>query len=395
MNFSRESALALQRHYVGALSNPAATWLEPMPASHLAFAGSAIRADRDGCMLDFGTVDSPAGERRTVRVFRPGDHAAAIRFGEAPAWLEAEWMQGQSGAVLSVQIIDDAEGERSGAVTLWVRDELGARLESLRVRVVGRPRHPIANITFNGATTPRRFDFRTEGGACEISVANRTSVSLVVTFADLPEWMELTVDGCSRRGPIAGKFFERIAPFSVSLRPRIFGRHEGSLRMQTNDPRPEMQNVELQFGACLTPLRPHVRAIPPPPLAATSGKPLVTHVRLENWGQTFARITCSTEAQSLTADAIAPVPGARNGVPGTALLPIRIASSDFVAGVHTLVMNMHIEDGDPSSCRVPVRVSIAPAATRQRREIRPEMIAALFALLLLTAVLVVAARGLS
>ncbi len=395
MNFPRDSALALQRHYLGALSKPAPTWLEPLPANRLAFAGSAIRVDRDGCVLDFGAVDSMLGERRTVRVFRPGDQAAAIRVAEAPAWLAMEWMQGEAGALLAVRITEDAEGERSCVLALWVRDELGARRESLRVRIEARPRHPIAAIAFNGSTTPQPFDFGVDDRAYAISVANRTSVPLVVTFADLPEWMELTVDGCSRRGPLAGVFFERVAPFSVALRPGFLGPQKGSLRMQTNDPRPEMRDMELQFSACVAPVHPHVRVVPPPSLITPAGATVTTHARLENWGRSPARVTCKTGTSAVIATQIAPIPPARDGQPGTAVLPIRIVSSDLLPGAHTLVVDLHVQDGDPAHCSIPLRVSITPAIPRRRREIRPEMIAALVALLLLTAVLFIALRGLS
>jgi len=57
MNLSRDAMLALERHFVGALSAPARTWLEPVPVSQLAFAGSAVQSKAGGCAVDFGTVD--------------------------------------------------------------------------------------------------------------------------------------------------------------------------------------------------------------------------------------------------------------------------------------------------------------------------------------------------
>lgn len=390
MNLARDSAIALQRHYLGALSKPAVTWLEPLPASRLAFAGSAIRVDPEGCVLDFGAVDSMLGEQRTVRIFRPGDRAAAIRVDEAPEWLDAEWIQG---GALAVRIAEDAEGERSCELALWVRDELGARRESLRVRIEARPRHPIAVFAFNGSATPQPFDFGADDRAYTISIANRTSVPLVVSFADLPEWMELAVDGSSRRGPLAGVFFERTAPFSVALRPGFLGPQKGSLRMRTNDPRPEMRNIELQFSACVTPVQPHIRAFPPPPVIIAAGTTTTAHARLENWGRRPARLACKTGTSAIIASPIAPIPAAREGQPGTALLPIRIIASELLPGTHTLVVDVQVEGGDPSHCSIPLRVSITPVAPRRRREIRPETIAALFALLLLTAVLFISFRG--
>lgn len=390
MNLTRDSVFALQRHYLGALSTPARTWLEPLPATRLAFAGSAIRADREGCILDFGTVDSADGERRTLRAFRPGDRPAAVRVDDAPEWLRADWCDGDAGAMLAVQILGDAEGERSGALTLWVRDELGARLETLRVRIAIRPRHPFATIVFNGSTQPHPHDFGADGRDYTIAVANRTSVPLVVTLADLPEWLELVVDGCSRRGPLAGPFFERTAPFRVVLRPRLLGRQSGSLRMRTNDPRPQLRDIELQFAASVAPVRPHVSAFGPPPLAIRSPKSLNTQIRLENRGRSPAPVRCGSGTPSIAAVATTVVPGARDGEPGTATLPIRIQSSQLSPGPHVVVVELHVDGGDPSEVRVPLHFTVAPP---QRRELRPEMIAALFALLLLTAVLFFAARG--
>lgn len=390
MTPTRDSALALQRHYLGALSTPARTWLEPLPAACLAFAGSAIRRQSEGCSLDFGTVDAALGECRTVRLFRPGGRPAAIRISDTPPWLRAEWIEGETGA-LAVEVSEDCEGERSDKITFWVRDELGARLESLRVHITARPRHPLADIAFNGSALPLPFEFAT-AGIYTISVANRTSVPLTVTFADLPDWMEFQVDGCSRRGPVAGVFFERIAPFSVTLRPRFLGRHQGLLRMRTNDPRPELRDVELRFFSSVAPQRPHVRALAPPPLVAPAAKALTTHVQLENWGLSPAHVTCLTGAPSLTAGQIVPIPPLRNGQPGMAALPIRIASSQLAAGTHRLVVDLHIEEGEPSSCSVPLQVVVPASSPQRRREIRPEMIAALLALLFLTIVLLVAAQ---
>lgn len=394
MNVSPQSALALQRHYLGALRTPARTWIEALPPARLAFAGSAIRrTPGGGCALDFGIVDAALHERRTVRVFQPGGRPAAIRIDDFASWLAVEWLDGESGSLV-VQVRDDGEGERSGEIAFRVRDELGARRESLPVRITVRPRHPLAEIAFHGSHAADPLRFVEMGDTCTIAVANRTSVPLVVTFAELPAWLEFSVDGCSRRGPEAGAFFERIAPFTVTLRPRFIGRYEGSLRMRTNDPRPELRDVELRLSASVAPLRPHVRVPAPPPIVGSPAKTLATHVRIENWGRSAARIACKANTPSLTAGPIPPVPALQDGQPGTAVLPVRIAASQLAAGTHQLGLELHIEDGNPSACRVPIQVVIRASAKR-RRELRPETIAALLALLLLTVVLLVAARGLS
>jgi hypothetical protein len=391
MNLSRDSALALQRHYVGALSQAATTWLESLPANRVAFAGGAIRTDGESCVLDFGVVDTPNGERRAVRIFQPGPQPISIRVSEVPAWIVADWSDETNASILIVRITADHEGERCDDLTLRVRDERGVRFEKLRLRVVGRPRQPFADITFNGDAAAEPFAFDGDRGVYTIAVANRNSVPLVVTFSDLPEWLELTVDGCSRRGPIAGAFFERKASFTAYLRPRLLGRHEGSVRMQTNDRRPELRDVLLRFSADIAPLRPHIRAVSPPPLAAGS-KTVTAHARLENWGRSPARISANVTTQCATVPALIRIPAARDGRPGTADLPIRVTASRLAPGTQTLIVALQIEDGDPAQCGVPVQVIVAARRSRQRPFIRPETIAAFLALVILAIVLLGAMR---
>src|SRR5438552_18899344 len=91
-----------------------------------------------------------------------------------------------------------------------------------------------------------------------VTIGNRTSIPLVVTFADLPDWLTFHVDGRGRDGPIDGPFFERTAPFAVHLRPQHLGNHRGTLRLRTNDPRPEMRYIELHLTACVAAANPCV-----------------------------------------------------------------------------------------------------------------------------------------
>lgn len=386
MSFSVYSALALQRHYVGALSKPATTWLEPSAAVQLAFAGDALRVDDEGCMLDFGTVELSLGEWRSVRMFVPGTMPVSMRVSEAPPWVATEL----DGGRLVVRITDDSEGERVGTIALWIRDERGARLEKLRVHVDARPRQPMAGISFDGDAVPAPFVFK-DGDTYTISVTNRNSVPLNVTLFDLPEWLELTVDGCTRGGPLDGAFFERKAPFTLSLRPRLLGRHEGALRMRTNDRQSELRDVLLPLSAEVVPLRPHVRAVPPA-VVETSAKNVTVHASLENWSRTPAQVAASVTTQCATVPAMTRVPAARRDEPGIADLPIRIAASRLAAGTHILIVSLQIEDGDPSRCSIPVRVDVA-AGTPRRRFSRTETMATLFGLLFLAIMIVAAARG--
>jgi hypothetical protein len=386
MSFSVSSALALQRHYVGALSKPATTWLEPARAAPLAFAGDALRVDAEGCVLDFGTVDAPRGESRSVRVFVPGTMPVSMRVSEAPPWVATE----VDGGRLFVRVTDDSEGARTGTIALWTRDGYGARLEKLRVHIDARPREPMASISFNGDAAPATFVFE-DGVTYTLSVTNRNSVPLVVTLFDLPEWLELTVDGCTRGGPLDGPFFERKAPFTLFLRPCLLGRHEGALRMRTNDRQRELHDVLLPFSADVVPLRPHVRAVPPA-IVETSAKNVTVHASLENWSRTPAQVRASVTTQCATVPARTRVPGARRDAPGTTDLPIRIAASRLAAGAHVLIVSLQIDDGDPERCSVPVRINVTGIPQR-RRFSRTDAMATLFVLLFFAIVLVAAARG--
>src|SRR5882757_9981379 len=91
MNLSRDAMLALERHFVGALSAPARTWLEPVPVSQLAFAGSAVQSKAGGCAVDFGTVDSPGREQHFVRVINCGGGPVRVHIDDCPKWLVARW----------------------------------------------------------------------------------------------------------------------------------------------------------------------------------------------------------------------------------------------------------------------------------------------------------------
>lgn len=249
MKLSRDSVLALQRHFLGALRAPARTWLEPLPSTPLLFLGAAIRLDT----LDLGSVSSPGEERSRVRVCSRSAQRIDVRIAEVPSWLTARWLGvegdsvvmhgGDAGAPLEVRVIHDDERELHGAL----RFAVGSHVEELPVRMIARRTHPLALFDFNGSAVPHPFDFGTADGTYALSVANATSIPLIVTFSDLPGGLTFEVDGRHRNGPIAGPFFERAAPFTVQLRPQLFGLSGGTLRLQTNDPRPEMRDIALAF----------------------------------------------------------------------------------------------------------------------------------------------------
>ncbi len=275
MNLSRDSVLALQRHFLGALRAPARTWLEPMPSPRLLFLGGAIRAG----VLDLGTVSSPGAERCHVRVCNRDAERVDVRLADLPSWLTARWVSaegesvsldgGGAGAAVDVVVVHDAEGEFHGVLQFAV----GNRIEELPVRMITRRSHAIARFDFNGSAVPQPFDFGSGDRAYQLSVANDSSIPLVVTIADLPAGIAFEVDGRHRTGPIAGPFFERTAPFAVKLRLQLFGGTAGGvIRLSTNDPRPEMQDIALRFTASNVAAE---KRVPPslPPQAASRVHP--------------------------------------------------------------------------------------------------------------------------
>jgi hypothetical protein len=130
MNLSRASVLALQRHFVGALSTPSRTWLEPLPAPRLAFVGSVVRRGRDGCVLDLGTTGSPGDERHAVRISHRGAERLQVRLAAIPPWLHAQWQDaesdtvtlelGQPAATLALAAGNENDGDFQGSLQFVV-----------------------------------------------------------------------------------------------------------------------------------------------------------------------------------------------------------------------------------------------------------------------------------
>jgi hypothetical protein len=85
------------------------------------------------------------------------------------------------------------------------------------------------------------------------------------------------------------------------------------------------------------------------------------------------------------------VPAAHDGRPGSVTLPIRVAPRNLSPGAHRLALTLRIEGGNPATIDIPVHLDVDP---QRRSLLRPEAIAALFALLLLTLLLVIV-RGMS
>jgi len=395
MNLSRESILALERHFVGALTAPSRTWLEPLPVQLLAFACEAIRFDGDATTIDLGTVSSPGEERRIVHVCNRSAEDVEITL-EPPAWLLASWIDRDEetialapGDVAALELIlpHDAEREYRGALQF----RIGERIDSLDVRMIARRTHPIAQFDFNGAEKARRFDFGSGDGPYVLSIANKTSVPLIVRFADLPDWLTFEVDGRRRSGPIDGPFFERAAPFTIRLRPQHVGRHDGVMRVQTNDPRPELQNLELHFAAFVLAAKSCVRVKTPERVRLRADQTISGAIPIENWGRTPAQLSAETVPAALAIREWPVVPAAHDGQPGVATLPLRIAPRTLGAGAHALTLTLCVDGGEPARIDVPVQFDVDPP---RRGWLRTETIVALFAVLILTLLLVIV-RGMS
>lgn len=395
MNLTRESILALERHFVGALTAPSRTWLEPLPVQPLVFACESIRFDGNAPALDLGSVSSPGEERRVVQVCNRGAERVEVSI-EPPAWLLASWIDREddtitlaSGDVAPFEVIlpHDAEREFHGALQFHIGD----RIESLAVRMTARRTHPIAQFDFNGTEKARRFDFGSSGSPYVLSIANKTSVPLIVRFADLPDWLIFEVDGRSRMGPIDGPFFERVAPFTIRLLPQHIGPHEGVLRVQTNDPRPELRNLELPFAAFVLAEKPCLRVKTPERVRLRADQTIGGAIPLENWGKTPARTSPETIPAAIAIREWPIIPAAHDGTPGVATLPIRIAPKTLGAGAHALTLALRVDGGEPGRVDVPVHFDVDPP---RRGWLRTETIVALFAVLILT-LLVVILRGMS
>jgi len=403
MNISPDSVRALERHFVGTLSLPSRLWLDSVPLSHVVVTGSAaLRGAGDGCALDLGTVESPGAERQVVRIAGARPEVVEMKLGGVPPWLTARWLQAvgdairvesRAGAELELTATHDVlkQTDFAGVVGISICDAAGDEWhEELPVLMTARRTQPLGEFNFHGSPQPRGFDFGTVDpldpaiSSYELSFDSLASVPLAVAFADLPAWLTFEVDTHRRVGPAPGRFFERDAPFKVSIRPRqttdLMGAHRGSLHVNTNDPRPALRSIDIRFAVRLEPAGPFLRAVPDNMLVTTP-RPLRTEVRLENWGRAPARIaaTIVPPALQVIGGAVA-VPAATGGRPGTGSLRLRVFPSQLSPGAHLLPLTLNVEGAMPLQIAVPVQV--APGAARApKRGVALATMAALFALL--------------
>lgn len=404
MSISPDSVRALERHFVGTLSLPSRLWLDSVPLSHVVVTGSdALRSAGDGCVLDLGAVESPGTERQVVRIASARPEVVEMKLGDVAPWLAARWLQAagdairvesRAGAELELTATHDVLKQTgfAGVVCISICDAAGGeRHEELAVRMTARRTQPLGDFNFHGAPQPRGFDFGTVDPLApaittsyELSFDSLTSVPLTVAFTDLPSWLTFEVDMHRRVGPAPGRFFERDAPFKVSIRPRqttdLIGAHRGSLHVETNDPRPALRSIDIRFAVRLVPAGPFLRAVPDNVLVTTP-RPMRTDVRLENWGRSPARIAATIVPPALQVlGGRAAVPAAAGGRPGVGSLRLRVLPSHLSPGTHLMPLTLSVEGAAPLQMAVPVQV--APGATRARkRGLALAAMAALFALL--------------
>lgn len=431
MKFSHEAFVGLKRHFLGALTEPPRLWVVPVPGPRLLFtARGVLRQSERGCVVDFGTAESPGTELRTLRVSNLGEETITVALQELPPWLAARWLQpgdgevvhltpGEEGAELEITVEHDflKDTTLDGSIRLLARDLSGNQgSEELQVRLATRRTRPVGLFDFQGSPEPLPHDFGvldpTASGpetltSYTLSFQNLTSVHLVVSFADLPAWLTFEVDGYQRRGPAKGRFFERAAPFQVEIRPirtpQFLGFQQGRLCLWTNDTRPAFQMVDLRFSARIEASRPVLRALPPEPVRTTSTEPCVVEAQVENWGQSPARISLRAPDPSIELVERPVIPGAVDGQPGRGRLRMQISPARLSPGPHTLSLALRVDGGVPPEITVPVRLDVVAApereaplhpATKVPLRLSPAFaVAALFALLLLLALIVLAVEG--
>lgn len=413
MNVSAASVRALERHFVGALSVPSRLWLDAEPLSQLAIGGEAVRSDGEWCVVDLGVVESPGKERQVVRVSSSATGVTGIRIAGADPWLGAQWTHIDSDAVsgnvaeLELTAPHDVLEQTAftGAIRLGIHRGPDDDLEELRVRMTARRTHPLGAFDFHGSEEPRGFDFGVVDPTAPASAAflmsfrSLTSVPMTVRFADLPAWLAVEVAGRDRTGPASGVFFERTTPFAVKVRPHcttdLLGAHDGTLRIESDDPRPPFRSFAIPFSVRLEPAGPFVRARADL-VHVTNDRPLVTQVQLENWGHRPARIAPSSVPPAIRILGPVTIPAARRSSPGFVLISMRVVPAQLPAGRHLLPITLDVEGGVPLQITLPVQVAATARRTSStRRAVAPAAVAALIALLAFTAVLVLYLRTLS
>lgn len=384
MKLSQDSLLGLKRHFLGALSEPSPVWLCPAPGPRLLLASrGALRNGSNGCAVDFGTVDSPGEERRTLRVVSLGEETLTLKIQNPPSWLAASW-HGATGDTVHLAADESSELELvaahdfleekslAGPVELLAETLGGESLASeILVRLATRRTRPVGQYDFQGFAEPRSFDFGRLDPAASgpevlqsyaVSFRNLTSVPLNVSFADLPPWLVFEVDGYQRRGPAVGRFFERTAPFQAQIRPirsfEFLGLQHGRLNLWTNDSRPHLQQIAIELSADIESAKPYVTVEAPEPVRVSTAEPCWVEARLVNWGKSSSRLSLKGLSPVLQIEGRPTVPGAKDGEPGRATLRIRIVSEKLPTGSHPLTLTLRVEDGEPAEIVVPVWVSV-------------------------------------
>jgi len=388
MKLSQEAFLGLKRHFLGVLVEPSPLWVAPAQRPSLLLTSDAPRGER-GCIVDFGTVESPGAEHRTLRLVNLGEEALTLRVQNANAWLQAHWLpegevlqlEGRSAALLVAAAHDFLEDTFLTGTIELVADGLEGqrRICAIAVRLATRRTQALGRYGFEGEPEPRPHDFgRLDAAAVgageppsyELSFESLTSIPLVVSFADLPAWLVFAVNGYQRRGPVSGRFFERVAPFRVEIRPnrslQFLGVQRGRVVLHTNDARPAWQRLDLEFAAEIESAKPYLTLTPLERVRVPAGEVVWVEATLTNWGQSPARVSLRSRSPALQLPDRPAVPSLHDGQPGQVALRIRLVSTGLAQGTHALSLTLRVENGEPPEINIPIWVdvtAVAPGAT--------------------------------
>jgi hypothetical protein len=275
MNLSSDAFLGLKRHFLGALTEPSRVRLVPAPGPLVIFSSrGTLRPGAQGCTLDLGTLPQEESRWPILRATCAGEEALTLTLPQTAPGAVLRWAGAAGptarlvpGESVDMELVQECPPAGSPALarTLEIRAESVSgqvRLFTIHPRSTVHPVRPLGRYSFQDSPEPRPFDFGTlfpaapgaaSGPRYILACENLGQQPLVVAIEDLPSWLTFEIDGFQRRGPAAGRFFERAAPFTASLfvnaPPPGGGRLSGRLVLRTNDTREPWRTMILELAA--------------------------------------------------------------------------------------------------------------------------------------------------
>lgn len=359
-----------------------------------------------------------------MQVANLGQESVTLELLNFLPWLEARWRHGAgtrvsvngTGADLELVARHDFLEDQTlaGSLQLIAESLDGEKsVSGIEVRLATHRSQALGNYGFQGfPEPPKPFDFGTLDIAASgpevidsyvLSFQSRTSVPLRVSFSHLPAWLVFEVDGFQRRGPAAGRFFEREAPFQVDIRPvrnfHFLGLQRDRLLMETDDARPDFQRVEIEMTARVESSKPYVTVSPLEPVHVSLQEIHWAEVELMNWGLSPALLSLKSVGAGLQVQARPVVPAFQDGQPGQAALRIRISPRQLTPGSSSSSLALRVENGEPREITVPIPVRVdpveeaVPPIVLKPRKLRPEIAVVMVFLLLLLLVLLLFSSG--